>query len=715
MLMHGQDPAATGTLNQQPVDIKYKHCCYNSQVLAGKIFSALGGRQLNSHEWMLHCCCHDDKNPSLHMSLSGDKILLCCHAGCSQSEIIEELRNRGLWPERKQEHYHYQQDIPVQWREGNLVFSLVEKYRYYHPIEKKLLGIIGRYENENGQKRVIPFFEKQNERWKAGLGKWKSEKKLWYGLEKISNNTKLLVLEGEKCVETFRSLNISGWTAVCWQGGSKAAARADFDMLANILVKNKISEIYLWPDCDKTGVEAMEQIYCGLKKLNLKIYLIDPKILRYPEGYDLADIAKNVNILQYIRDNKELVSKQTFQKHKILCEIYNLQNLDEQELANIYQKVNEQIITKWTQYFELLYALLLKEKVTIFRKYDYTFISLSALKVEYQNWPCYLYSGRITAKGKIEITRKKKNPVELWLESPDRKEYYSIGFRDNHKMLGLFHGWPYRPKQGKCDNFINFVHEIICSGNDQYTEWLLDWIAHIIQKPENKDEVSTSIVLRGSKRLGKSFFSRKLMDLIGFDPMNPNKSFALKINSNLQLTGRFNFHLAWKLLVIAEELKWDGRGEGVLKDIIDTPFLTVEPKWRDIYAMPNLMRLIILSNENWIVPATMDESRFFVLDVSEKRKEDIPLLVDHFISHFNKIQNKNIKGVSPEALSLLMAYDWPGNIRELQNAIERAVITSKNTVINEDSFGFRLLFCIGRENKIPFFERKKCYSCKRKR
>jgi DNA-binding NtrC family response regulator len=48
--------------------------------------------------------------------------------------------------------------------------------------------------------------------------------------------------------------------------------------------------------------------------------------------------------------------------------------------------------------------------------------------------------------------------------------------------------------------------------------------------------------------------------------------------------------------------------------------------------------------------------------------------VDHFISHFNKIQNKNIKGVSPEALSLLMAYDWPGNIRELENVIERASI-----------------------------------------
>ena len=57
-----------------------------------------------------------------------------------------------------------------------------------------------------------------------------------------------------------------------------------------------------------------------------------------------------------------------------------------------------------------------------------------------------------------------------------------------------------------------------------------------------------------------------------------------------------------------------------------------------------------------------------------KRKEDIPLLVEQFIQRFNHLQQKNVQGVAAEALSLLMAYDWPGNIRELENAIERAFI-----------------------------------------
>ncbi|PKN25788.1 MAG: Fis family transcriptional regulator [Deltaproteobacteria bacterium HGW-Deltaproteobacteria-22] len=57
-----------------------------------------------------------------------------------------------------------------------------------------------------------------------------------------------------------------------------------------------------------------------------------------------------------------------------------------------------------------------------------------------------------------------------------------------------------------------------------------------------------------------------------------------------------------------------------------------------------------------------------------ERREDIPLLVQDFVAEFNHIQNRQVQGVSSEALSLLMAYGWPGNIRELKNAVERAFL-----------------------------------------
>jgi transcriptional regulator with PAS, ATPase and Fis domain len=56
------------------------------------------------------------------------------------------------------------------------------------------------------------------------------------------------------------------------------------------------------------------------------------------------------------------------------------------------------------------------------------------------------------------------------------------------------------------------------------------------------------------------------------------------------------------------------------------------------------------------------------------RKEDIPLLVNHFISRFNSIQNKAIRGVTHEVMALLMAHDFPGNIRELENIIEHTFV-----------------------------------------
>ncbi len=65
-----------------------------------------------------------------------------------------------------------------------------------------------------------------------------------------------------------------------------------------------------------------------------------------------------------------------------------------------------------------------------------------------------------------------------------------------------------------------------------------------------------------------------------------------------------------------------------------------------------------------------------------RRKEDIPLIVSQFISRFNRLQKKSIQGVSAEALSLLMAHDWPGNIRELENAIEHAFILCQGGVID---------------------------------
>lgn len=64
-----------------------------------------------------------------------------------------------------------------------------------------------------------------------------------------------------------------------------------------------------------------------------------------------------------------------------------------------------------------------------------------------------------------------------------------------------------------------------------------------------------------------------------------------------------------------------------------------------------------------------------------ERRGDIPLLVGYFIELFNKKMNKNIEGLSSEAMPILMGYSWPGNVRELENVIERAVLLNSGKLI----------------------------------
>lgn len=69
-----------------------------------------------------------------------------------------------------------------------------------------------------------------------------------------------------------------------------------------------------------------------------------------------------------------------------------------------------------------------------------------------------------------------------------------------------------------------------------------------------------------------------------------------------------------------------------------------------------------------------------------ERYADIPLLVDHFIEKLNKINGTDIRRITNDALDMLMTYSWPGNIRELENVLERAIVLSTDDVIHSYHF-----------------------------
>lgn len=77
-----------------------------------------------------------------------------------------------------------------------------------------------------------------------------------------------------------------------------------------------------------------------------------------------------------------------------------------------------------------------------------------------------------------------------------------------------------------------------------------------------------------------------------------------------------------------------------------------------------------------VIPITLPPLR--------ERADDIPLLADHFLGKFNKALNKNVKGFLPAAMELLRSYEWRGNVRELENVIERAVALSNSEIITPE-------------------------------
>jgi len=108
------------------------------------------------------------------------------------------------------------------------------------------------------------------------------------------------------------------------------------------------------------------------------------------------------------------------------------------------------------------------------------------------------------------------------------------------------------------------------------------------------------------------------------------------------------------------------------------------------------VRIIATSNRNlkeYIATGQFREDLYYRLNVIPihlsnlaERAEDIPLLVEHFIDKHNRENQRSVKGITTDALRLLMKYHWPGNVRELENMIERAVVTGAGEQIVEDDF-----------------------------
>jgi hypothetical protein len=228
----------------------------------------------------------------------------------------------------------------------------------------------------------------------------------------------------------------------------------------------------------------------------------------------------------------------------------------------------------------------------------------------------------------------KQRQGEWWLTHRQRRQYAKVVFAPPPRVVpeGTYNLWtgfaaePSSDPSGRgCAMYIEHIHQVICGENRDHTDWVLDFLADIVQRPGQL--IGKTLAVRGRQGTGKSAFVESFGRLFG--------RHFIALSQREQITGKFNAHLSGKVVVFADEALWGGAKQdvGAFKRLVTQTDLAVERKGIDISNEPNCAHLFIASNEKWIVPAGDWERRVVILDVPTlKDREYFKLLWNEILS-----------------------------------------------------------------------------------
>jgi hypothetical protein len=209
--------------------------------------------------------------------------------------------------------------------------------------------------------------------------------------------------------------------------------------------------------------------------------------------------------------------------------------------------------------------------------------------------------------------------AQWWLRHPRRREYRGLVFHPGAPAvvdgcLNLWRRWGVEPRPGEWGRMRHHIEEVLAGGDAALAEYIIKWTAWAFQHPGEVPEVA--LVFKGGKGAGKGIFGRALCEIFG--------QHGIQISSTIHLAGRFNAHLADCAMLFADEAYWPGdkSAEGTLKRLITEPRLFIERKGIDGFEVENCIHLVMASNDEWVVPASIDERRFVVSRVSDHRRGD---------------------------------------------------------------------------------------------
>lgn len=241
----------------------------------------------------------------------------------------------------------------------------------------------------------------------------------------------------------------------------------------------------------------------------------------------------------------------------------------------------------------------------------FTFFNRDELSRVYDN--SLIKTGEKEVKG--EVIELYKNELMAWaLSSKSNSFTGGVVFLPAKKApenyFNTWRGFSVQSQQN--DALLKRVHyhmkEVVCSGHADLYDYMLKWIAYTIQNPDKP--AGTALVLRGEKGSGKGTLGHFLKNIWG--------NHGLHIANAKHLVGNFNGHFTDVCFMFADEAFFSGdkQHEGVLKALVTEPTVIIERKGIDAVSQPNYLKIFMATNSGFAVPASRDERRYCVLDVS---------------------------------------------------------------------------------------------------
>jgi hypothetical protein len=583
-------------------------------------------------DWLGHCPIHADQKASLHVTLSGGKILLHCFVCGGGNAYVADLRAQGLWPITLDGVVINSPGVSGEAPKVDLTFIQVTdenpprvpipqgysgtKIHEYRSISGKLIGTVTRFETapidgSKPEKTFRPTFYFMDD----GKPVWKTKApsiRPLYGQQTLSRSGSVIIVEGEKTQEAAAQVFPNN-PVVSPMGGLQGLSKSDLGVLQGRVV-------VIWSDADLAWqrnaamwATILAPIVHEISIVQIPQWIVD----KYPK-WDLADP---------IPDYPKVV-------RKLFDEAISWLPSGQRAVSSI--KKAEDLLEKF---------VLVNAGMAGF-EFVYTETNLTLSKPQFEGYFNQFTRPRFGSSATQYFIENNRNGMRLfegYEYVPQDKQFLRMGDR------WCYNCWiptTIQPREGSINPFLDHLNWLLSPEDAQE---LLFRFGNMIQNPRNRP--TSLYLLQGSQGLGKNIIFNVFEELVG------EKNFYAADPSSI-MSG-FNSFMVNKVMVIINEFTDFNKSEFTehIKSLITEKRISVRQKYMNEYLISNYTHFFAMTNLERPVNLVDDDRRFYVakcLPVSPRPTayyEDLASWLDsHLPELLHFFQNMDLEHYSPKAI-----------------------------------------------------------------